>query len=564
MKPVISIGNQDFGSIRENGYFYVDKTDFIREWWENGDVVTLITRPRRFGKTLNMSMMEYFYSNQYAGYSKYFEGLQIWKSEKYRELQGSYPVIFISFASVKGATYQDARMGIIQILLDLYARFDFLRTSPALNKKEKAYLDYVNEDMPDSVADRALYRMALCMAKHYGKKVLIFLDEYDTPLQEAYVNGYWNELTAFLRGIFNSAFKTNPYMERGILTGITRISKESIFSDLNNLEIVTTGSRKYETAFGFTREEVEKVLIEFGCMDQLEQVRYWYDGFRFGSRTDIYNPWSITKFLDTGRFENFWANTSSNSLVGKLIQEGSPNIKVDMEDLLSGKNIETPVDEEIVFNQLQESDSAIWSLLLASGYLKADHIPQNSEEWYQLSITNHEVKNMFRKMIRGWFQKSNVRYNDFIKALLVDDVDYMNEYMNQISLQTFSSFDSGKKPSEEAEPERFYHGFVLGLIVDLAGRYRITSNRESGLGRYDVMLEPTDQKENAYIFEFKVRQAAKEKSLEETAANALNQIKNKNYNQTLKDRGIPDGNIHYYGFAFEGKKVLIRKDVSNK
>lgn len=240
MKPVISIGNQDFGSIRENGYFYVDKTDFIQEWWENGDVVTLITRPRRFGKTLNMSMLEYFFSNQYAGYSRYFEGLQIWKSEKYRELQGSYPVIFISFTSVKGATYQDARLG------------------------------------------------------------------------------------------------------------ITRISKESIFSDLNNLEIVTTDSRKYETAFGFNREEVERVLMEFGCMDQLEQVRYWYDGFRFGSRTDIYNPWSITKFLDTGRFENFWANTSSNSLVGKLIQEGSPNIKVDMEDLLSGKNIETPVDEEIV------------------------------------------------------------------------------------------------------------------------------------------------------------------------------------------------------------------------
>ena len=240
MKPVISIGNQDFGSIRENGYFYVDKTDFIQEWWENGDVVTLITRPRRFGKTLNMSMLEYFFSNQYAGYSRYFEGLQIWKSEKYRELQGSYPVIFISFASAKGATYQDARLG------------------------------------------------------------------------------------------------------------ITRISKESIFSDLNNLEIVTTDSRKYETAFGFNREEVERVLMEFGCMDQLEQVRYWYDGFRFGSRTDIYNPWSITKFLDTGRFENFWANTSSNSLVGKLIQEGSPNIKVDMEDLLSGKNIETPVDEEIV------------------------------------------------------------------------------------------------------------------------------------------------------------------------------------------------------------------------
>ena len=252
MKAVISIGNQDFGSIRDNKYFYVDKTDFIREWWENGDVVTLITRPRRFGKTLNMSMLEYFFSNQYAGCGRYFENLHIWTNEKYRELQGSYPVIFISFAAVKGKTYEDSRMGIIQILLDLYAKYDFLRTSSALNEKEKAYLDYIKEDVSDSVAGLALYRLALCLAKHYERKVLIFLDEYDTPLQEAYVNGYWNELTAFLRGLFNSAFKTNPYLERGILTGITRISKESIFSDLNNLEIVTTGSKKYETAFGFT------------------------------------------------------------------------------------------------------------------------------------------------------------------------------------------------------------------------------------------------------------------------------------------------------------------------
>ena len=561
MKSVISIGNQDFGSIRDNKYFYVDKTDFIREWWENGDVVTLITRPRRFGKTLNMSMLEYFFSNQYAGCGRYFENLHIWTNEKYRELQGSYPVIFISFAAVKGKTYEDSRMGIIQILLDLYAKYDFLRTSSALNEKEKAYLDYIKEDVSDSVAGLALYRLALCLAKHYERKVLIFLDEYDTPLQEAYVNGYWNELTAFLRGLFNSAFKTNPYLERGILTGITRISKESIFSDLNNLEIVTTGSKKYETAFGFTEKEIEQILTEFDCKDKLEQVRYWYNGFHFGSHTDIYNPWSITKFLDTGKFENFWANTSSNSLIGKLIREGSSDIKIEMEDLLAGKTIASPIEEELVFDQLQESDSAVWSLLLASGYLKADHIPENGEELYLLSITNHEVRNMFRKMIRGWFQKSNVRYNDFIKALLVDDVDYMNEYMNQISVQTFSSFDTGKKVSEEAEPERFYHGFVLGLIVDLGGRYLITSNRESGLGRYDVMLEPTDKTEKAYIFEFKVRQASKEKSLEETVENALNQIKNKRYDQDLKARGIPEANIYHYGFAFEGKKVLIRKDA---
>ena len=508
-----------------------------------------------------MSMLEYFFSNQYTGCEQLFENLQIWQYKKYRDLQGSYPVIFISFASVKGKTYEDARLGIVQILLDLYAKFDFLKESVELNKKEKAYMDYIKEDAPDPLVVRALHRLSLCLAKHYKKKVLIFLDEYDTPLQEAYINGYWNELTEFLRGLFNSAFKTNPCLERGILTGITRISEESIFSDLNNLEIVTTSSRKYETSFGFTEAEVELILEEFDCAKRLEQVRYWYDGFRFGKRNDIYNPWSITKFLDTGRFENFWANTSSNSLVGKLIQEGSADIKIEMEDLLAGKNIESYIDEEIVFDQLKESDSAIWSLLLASGYLKADQIPEDAQGMYRLSITNHEVGNMFHKMISQWFRKSNVRYNDFIRALLADDVDYMNEYMNQISMQTFSSFDTGKKASGKTEPERFYHGFVLGLIVDLSDRYQIKSNRESGLGRYDVMLEPLDRKENAYIFEFKVKQSVKEKNLEETVRNALKQIKEKNYDEELISRGFPENQILHYGFGFDGKKVLIGKDV---
>ena len=293
------------------------------------------------------------------------------------------------------------------------------------------------------------------------------------------------------------------------MTGITRVSKESVFSDLNNLEVVTTTSDKYQTAFGFTEDEVRSALDEFGLSDHMDEVRDWYDGFRFGSRKDIYNPWSITKYLDSGKPGSYWVNTSSNSMAGKLIREGTPEMKIAMEDLLEGKQIETPVDEEIVFEQLDKSDTAVWSLLLASGYLRVEHIRDDGqEELYQLSLTNFEVKRMFRGMIRSWFKYSSSRYNDFIKALLANDIDYMNEYMNQIALQTFSFFDTGKEASGQSEPERFYHGFVLWMIVDLADRYRITSNRESGLGRYDVMMEPLVKGLPAYILEFKVRKSA--------------------------------------------------------
>ncbi len=561
MKPIVSIGNQDFRSIRENHNFYIDKTAFIKEWWENQDTVTLVTRPRRFGKTLNMSMVENFFSIQSQTKENLFTGLEIWKEEKYRELHGKYPVIFLSFASVKGDTYSDVREGIVQTILDLYAKYDYLRQSDALNEKEKAYFDYVNGEMSNTIAAMALRRLSLCMSLYYGKKVLILLDEYDTPLQEAYVKGYWNELTSFMSSLFNYTFKTNPYMERGLLTGITRVSKESIFSDLNNLEIVTTTSNKYSTSFGFTEEEVRNALQLFGLQDQADNVKKWYDGFCFGSKSDIYNPWSITKYLDTGKFDSYWVNTSSNSLIDKLIQGGTSDIKIAMEDLLEGKAIETAIDEEIIFEQLENNSAAVWSLLLACGYLKVNKASKDGAGGnYILSLTNFEVQNMFRRMIQGWFGNVSVRYNDFIKALLSDDLDYMNQYMNQVAMQTFSFFDTGKKAAEQEEPERFYHGFVLGLMVDLADKYRITSNRESGLGRYDIMLEPLEENKRAYVIEFKVHKAKREKNLEETAQNALRQIEERNYDAELLMRGIRKENIRHLGFAFSGKTVLIEQE----
>ena len=563
MKKVISIGIQGFSDLREQDCFFVDKTNFIKEWWENRDVVTLITRPRRFGKTLNMSMLDCFFSNKYANRADLFEGLSIWQDETYRKLQGTYPVIFLSFAAVKAGNLEDAKTQIKQEIARLYWENRNLMKEDIFGEDERELYYRTTVKMDDVTAQDSLRNLSVWMERYYGKKVIILLDEYDTPMQEAYVQGYWDEFTSFVRSLFNASFKTNPYLERAIMTGITRVSKESIFSDLNNLRVVTTTSNLYADCFGFTEEEVFAALDEYGMGDKKDEVKQWYDGFTFGEHRDIYNPWSITNYLDEHRLYPYWASTSSNGLVSRLIRTASADVKEKMEDLLRGQTISVNFDEQIVYNQLDDNEEAIWSLLLAGGYLKVQNIDYRGitlEPWYTLDITNIETLSMFMTMFRGWFKNKDANYNDFVNALLKGSLKEMNIYMNDVALATFSSFDAGKKPSEKSQPERFYHGFVLGLLVELRDRYQIRSNRESGYGRYDVMLTPVTEVDDAIVIEFKVHEPDEEETLKDTVRGALEQITEKNYDAELLAQGISADRIRHYGFAFEGKKVLIGQD----
>jgi hypothetical protein len=570
MSRDIAIGIQDFAKIRRENKFYIDKSLFIKEWWENGDDVTLINRPRRFGKTLNMNMLDCFFSVDHKDCCDLFEDLNIWKDEKYWLLQGTYPVIFLSFANVKEKNFENTKKKIYGIISSVYNDKRYILDKDEFSNDERKYYSSINREMEETDATDAIHMLSKFLNRYYGKNVIIILDEYDTPMQEAYINGYWDEAVQFFRSFFNATFKTNPYMERAIITGITRISKESLFSDFNNPEVVTTTSEKYATAFGFTQDEVFAAMDEFG-FDDKDGMKAWYDGFTFGSTKYIYNPWSVINAIDKRKFATYWANTSSNGLASKLLREADEDVKKQLERLINNESIECVIDEEIDYSQLDGDSDAIWSLLLASGYLKVVRVYRDDEgideddieelgladTVYELKLTNLEIRKMMRNLIKGWFKTIKVEYNNFIKALLLDDVTSMNEFMNEIAMNSFSSFDTGKSASERDVPERFYHGFVLGLMVELSKRYEIKSNRESGFGRYDIMLKPKNVAiDQAYIIEFKVKKQY-EKSLAETLKNAHAQIEEKHYEQELISYGIPLENIKRYGFAFEGKNVLI-------
>ncbi|MBR2836361.1 MAG: AAA family ATPase [Coriobacteriales bacterium] len=559
MPRIISIGAQRYEYLRTNGYFYIDKTGFIREWWQGGDVVTLICRPRRFGKTLNLDTVRCFLSHEFANRGEeLFGGLDVWNHESMRRIQGTIPVISISFANIKQITFQAMMSRINDILLRVYNTHNYLLAWDGLLEGERKFWYQVTNDMPIQTASLCLNALSSMLERYHGVKPVILVDEYDTPMQEAWMGGFWDEAVTFMRDFMNSTFKTNTSLGRGLITGITRVSKESVFSDLNNIDIVSTLSQKYETSFGFTEEEVFNALDEYNLSDKKPLVKEWYDGFTFGDVPDIYNPWSITKFLEYKRFDLYWSNTSSNGLVSSLFQQGDKYLKSDLKTLIEGKTISKVIDEQIIFSELRHKNSAVWPLLLAAGYLKTvDPIPEYYYEPRELAITNHEVALMFNTMITRWFDDSESSYSDFTKSLLAGDVKTASKYLNDVTRACISSFDSGKHPSEISQPERFYHGLVLGLLVELRGRYTIESNRESGYGRYDVALIPLNNTNPALIIEFKVFDPDDEKTLEDTLIKAHEQIAAQAYATNLTERGIPQENIREYGIVFQGKKALI-------
>ena len=556
MAREIAIGQQDYAAIIEKNSFYVDKTFFIKDWWNDPTFCTVILRPRRFGKTLTMSMMEYFFSTKHAGRADLFEGLSIWEQEEFRALQGIYPVINITLADIKEKTHEGAINEIKLIIQSIFNSFTYLADSDKLTSIDKKRFEaHIENPAVESLA-RSLRFLSELLYKHHGKKVLIFLDEYDTPMQEAFSSGYWNEIVEFIKNMFNATFKTNPYLEKSLITGITRVSKESIFSDFNHVSIVSTLSKQYETAIGFTEEEVFAAMDEYGLTEK-EKVKFWYDGFTFGNHSAMYNPWSIINYLKYQEFKPYWANTSSNGLVSLVLRQASPELKMEMERLLDGKSIKTSIDEQLIFDNLTGGgeDVSTYSLLLASGYMTGTLLVNDEDEGeiYNIRITNHETRRMFKSLIKKWFSGRHNQYNRFVTALLAGGLEEMNYYMANVSSNVFSFFDTGINAAEN-----FYHAFTLGLMVELRDRYIITSNRESGFGRYDIMLEPRNKNsDDAIIIEFKVFKEMHEDTLKDTAAAALKQIEEKQYAAVLMEKGISAEKIRKYGFAFKGKEVLI-------
>jgi hypothetical protein len=545
----INIGGQSFQSIIENNNLYIDKTLFIKDWWTNSDSVTLITRPRRFGKTLMMDMLKEFFSIDNKD-SHLFNSLNVSKYSETMKLQGTYPVISISFASVKGIDYENTIELMKQIIINLYNKHIYLIKENFLEELEQQQFNKMNYDMNESQMIQSIHQLSIYLERYYHQKVIILLDEYDTPIVEAYNNGYYKEMINFMRPFFNATFKDNTSMYRSVLTGITRVSKESMFSDFNNIVIDSMKGYRYSEYFGFTQEEVDELLEEYDLIDTKEDVKYWYDGFTVGNMKDIYNPWSILNYLDIKEFEPYWINTSGNSLVNTLIKTGSSTIKENFERLLSHTTIESYIDEYIAFDELEDNDENIYSLLVSSGYLK---IVDCKDDLYTLDITNYEVRTMFERMVRRWFQSNKVIYNDFIKALLNHDEKNMNKFLNKVMKETFSSFDTSQ---DSRYPEKFYHGFTLGLLLDLRKQNYISSNKESGYGRYDIMIEPLDNNKPGYILEFKVVDKDDNETMEEVCDNALKQIEEKKYETELKAKGIKT--IYKYALAFEGKRVLIK------
>lgn len=551
----ISLGYSDFKRTIEDNYYFVDKTLFIKEVVEDGSAVILLPRPRRFGKSMNMSMLKYFFEKTEESNRELFKDLNIYKDEESMAKQGQYPVIFITFKDVKDNSYDKAVEKIKDLIIEEYTKYIKLLQVDVLEKPEKDYFGrIINREASESEYELSLKNLSKFLSKFYNKRVLILVDEYDVPIQSGYLNNYYDKVIEFIRNLLSGALKDNSYLEKGILTGILRVAKESIFSGLNNINVCTILGSEYSEYFGFTEEEVEKALKYYGIEANLEELKNWYNGYIFGDRV-IYNPWSVLNYVKKWKdgFKPYWTNTSSNDLVKMLVTKGGADLKKELEELIKGKSIEKRINEDIVMGEIDKDTENVWSFLLFSGYLKAVKKRLDKGEMYcNLSIPNMEVNYLYRQIILGWFKESinNDEFNIMLKSLVTGDIETFEEIFSDYVMKSSSFFDiSGD------ESEKVYHSFVLGILVALNDKYEVKSNRESGYGRYDIMIIPRDKEKLATIIEFK--KVRKNETLEEAADKALKQIEEKRYKAELEDMEIKS--IQELGIAFEGKKVLVKK-----
>ncbi|MBQ7497477.1 MAG: AAA family ATPase [Selenomonas sp.] len=554
LKRPMPVGIEDFKRLVTDNYYFIDKTRFIKELIDTQGVVTLITRPRRFGKTLSLSMLQYFFTLENAAENRQlFAGLDIERAgEKYMNQQGTRPVVFLTLKEVRRPSHTSMLAMLASLLQEIYEQQRCILDSNNLEEPEAEYFKLIlagkgsEEDMAIS-----LKRLMAYMEKHYGTQPVLLLDEYDAPILSAWENGYYQECIDFMRGFLGAALKTNPALGFAVLTGITRISKESIFSGLNNLKVCSVLSNRYSDIFGFTQEEAAKLLTECGAANKVDELAKWYDGYQFG-QTEIYNPWSVIQYIDNDyEFRPYWLNTSGNSILKDLLAKVDRRRQKELEGLLHGVGVDAPVMEEVVYADLAHNRDALFMMLMTAGYLKSVKTWKDEEyaDWALLKIPNLEVRMAYRKEILGHIVPSQgeTLLRDMLHSMATGDTDGFSEHLSCI-LQDFVSYH------DTAQPESFYHGLMLGFSVLLDGKYRVESNRESGYGRFDLAFFPLHPGAPGVILELKA--AASEEELEVKAKEALAQIADKEYTHELSRQGTR--NIWSYGIALYGKKVCMQ------
>ena len=549
----IGIGESDFKGLRVRDNYYIDKTMYIKDIMDNESRVILVTRPRRFGKTLNMSMLKYYFDCTKKDSKELFQGLKILEQEeKYTSKLGYYPVIYVTLKDAGLMNYNLMMMQLKTIMMEVYYEHRYVLEKEEMSEGErKIFNRMLSAEANDIDIMNSLKILSKILYQYYNKPVILLIDEYDVPLQNAYIQGYYEEAVSFYRTFYGATFKDNPYLEKTVITGVSRIAKESIFSGANNFKVFTVLDDEFSDDFGITEEEMEKIIQDFGIEEDREEIKKWYDGYRIGNTEGIYNPWSILNYLTDKKLMQYWVNTSSNDLI-KLVLKNSSTIKEKMERLLKDEEIEVPINLETIIVGIENNEDNIWGLMLGTGYLKVTEVVNLAEHIYKVKLPNYEIKLLFQQIINDWF-KNKVMGNDLksiLKDLVTLNLDEFERKFRVLVKEMFSYMDVGENTAEN-----FYHAFVLGMLVGLKDTYYVNSNRESGYGRYDIMLEPKEKSGNSFIMEFKVLDDIKEKTIEDTIKNAKEQIDKKEYEAILKEKGYT--NITKMVFAFKAKEVKM-------